>query len=67
VRRGADTEDDALVLLERALEAFDRADAFLRQGNLAGYEREVLNARRLLERAFEASGGSLVPDAPADR
>jgi len=57
-------ETDALVLLERALEAFDRADTFLRGGNLAGYEREVLIARRLLERAFEASGGSLVPDLP---
>lgn len=59
-----DTEDDALVLLERALEAFDRADTFLRDGNLAGYEREVLSARRLLERAFEASGGSLLPEVP---
>lgn len=57
-------EQDALVLLERALEAFDRADTFLRAGNLAGYEREVLIARRLLERAFESSGGSLVPDLP---
>jgi uncharacterized protein len=57
-------ESDALVLLERALEAFDRADTFLRAGNLAGYEREVLIARRLLERAFEASGGSLLPDLP---
>lgn len=57
-------ERDALVLLERALEAFDRADTFLRAGNLAGYEREVLIARRLLERAFESSGGSLVPDLP---
>jgi uncharacterized membrane protein (UPF0182 family) len=59
-----DVEDDALVLLERALAAFARADAFLREGNLAGYEREVLAARRLLERAFEASGGSLAPQAP---
>jgi uncharacterized protein len=59
-----DTETDALVLLERALAAFDRADGFLRDGNLAGYEREVLAARRLLERAFEASGGSLLPDTP---
>ena len=58
-------ESDALVLLERALEAFDRADTFLRAGDLAGYEREVLSARRLLERAFEASGGALVPDLPA--
>ncbi len=58
-------ESDALVLLERALEAFDRADTFLRAGDLAGYEREVLSARRLLERAFEASGGALVPDVPA--
>jgi len=66
---GSDVEGDALVLLERALEAFARADTFLREGNLAGYEREVLSARRLLERAFEASGGSLLPvlpDAPAD-
>ncbi len=58
-------ESDALVLLERALEAFGRADTFLRAGDLAGYEREVLSARRLLERAFEASGGALVPDLPA--
>jgi uncharacterized membrane protein (UPF0182 family) len=57
-------ETDARVLLERALEAFARADAFLRAGNLAGYEREVLAARRLLERAFESSGGSILPDAP---
>jgi len=57
-------ETDALALLERALAAFDRADAFLRAGNLAGYEREVLIARRLLEQAFAASGGSLLPDAP---
>jgi uncharacterized protein len=61
---GTDTEVDALVLLERALQAFARADTFLREGNLAGYEREVLTARRLLERAFEASGGSLLPDVP---
>ena len=61
---GTDTEVDALVLLERALQAFARADRFLREGNLAGYEREVLSARRLLERAFEASGGSLLPQAP---
>ncbi len=59
-----DTADDALSLLERALAAFDRADALLREGNLAGYERELLTARRLLERAFEASGGSLVPELP---
>jgi uncharacterized protein len=59
-----DTEADALVLLQRALEAFERADQLLRQGNLAGYEREVLSARRLLERAFEASGGTLAPEAP---
>jgi len=59
-----DTADDALSLLERALSAFDRADALLREGNLAGYERELLTARRLLERAFEASGGSLVPELP---
>ncbi len=59
-----DTEADALVLLERAIEAFERADQLLRQGNLAGYEREILSARRLLERAFEASGGSLLPDLP---
>ena len=59
-----DTESDALVLLERALTAFERADALLREGNLAGYEREVLTARDLLERAFEASGGSLAPEAP---
>jgi len=59
-----DTADDALVLLERAIEAFERADALLREGNLAGYEREVLTARDLLERAFAASGGSLVPDLP---
>jgi uncharacterized protein len=58
-------ESDALVLLERALEAFGRADTFLRAGDLAGYEREVLSARRLLERAFEASGGALIPDLPA--
>jgi uncharacterized membrane protein (UPF0182 family) len=60
----ADTADDALSLLERAIAAFGRADALLREGNLAGYQREILAARDLLERAFEASGGSLVPDVP---
>jgi uncharacterized protein len=61
----ADTEENATVLLERALAAFDRAEALLRQGDLAGYQRELIVARQFLERAFEASGGSLVPQAPA--
>lgn len=60
----ADTPDDALTLLERSIAAFDRAEALLREGDLAGYQRELTTARRLLERAFEASGGSLLPDAP---
>ena len=59
-----DSEADALVLLERALAAFDRADELLRQGDLAGYQRQLGTAKTLLERAFEASGGSLMPDLP---
>jgi uncharacterized membrane protein (UPF0182 family) len=55
----AGDEGDAAALLARALEAFDRADERLRAGDLAGYQRELLAARRLLERAFEASGGTL--------
>jgi len=60
-----DPDAGALTLLERALAAFDRAERLLRDGDLAGYQRELTTARRLLERAFEASGGSLVPEPPA--
>jgi uncharacterized protein len=59
-----DVEGDARVLLERALAAFERADERLRAGDLAGYQRELLAARSLLERAFEASGGTLAPEEP---
>jgi len=61
---GTDLEGDALVLQERALAAFARADAFLRAGDLAGFQRELLVAKSLLERAIVASGGSLQPEAP---
>jgi len=56
-----DGETDPAALLALALESFDRAEERLRAGDLAGYQRELLTARRLLERAFEAAGG--VPDA----
>ncbi len=58
-----DGETDPAALLALALEAFDRADERLRAGDLAGYQRELLAARRLMEQAFEAAGG--VPDALA--
>jgi uncharacterized protein len=64
-RDPSDVEVDATVLLERALAAFERADERLRAGDLAGYQREILTARSLLERAFEASGGTLTPEPPA--
>ncbi len=60
-----DVEADATALLERALAAFERADERLRAGDLAGYQREIVIARGLLERAFEASGGVLRPEPPA--
>jgi uncharacterized membrane protein (UPF0182 family) len=61
---GSADEGDAAALLARALEAFDRAEGRLRAGDLAGYQRELIAARRLLERAFEAAGGSLADLAP---
>jgi uncharacterized membrane protein (UPF0182 family) len=44
-------------LLARAVEHFDRADALLRQGDLAGYQREIEAGRALVERARELAGG----------
>ncbi len=64
-----DGETDPAALLGLALQAFDRADERLRAGDLAGYQRELLAARRLMERAFEAAGGvpaELAPPAEGD-
>jgi uncharacterized protein len=52
-------------LIADALAAFARADEALRAGDLAGYEREVRAARRLLERIAILQGGSLLPVEPA--
>jgi hypothetical protein len=51
--------DQAEELLIQALEAFARAEDALRNGDLAGYQREVAQAQRLLERAAEAQGVSV--------
>jgi uncharacterized protein len=46
-------------LLVAALEAFVRAEDALRNGDLAGYQRNVSEAQRLIERAAEAQGVSV--------
>lgn len=49
---GAGTGDEtAETLIGRSLEAFERAQTALRNGDLAGYQREILLAQALLERA----------------
>jgi uncharacterized protein len=61
----ADEPDDAAPdaqaeeLLIQALEAFARAEDALRNGDLAGYQRNVAQAQRLIERAAEAQGVSV--------
>ena len=46
-------------LLRDALRAFASADEALRDGDLAGYQRSIAQAQRLLERAAEAQGISV--------
>lgn len=55
VQPDADEPDEGSVasLLAAAQAAFDRADAALRRGDLAGYQEEVGEAERLLRRAAE--------------
>jgi uncharacterized protein len=50
---------EAEELLIQALEAFARAEDALRNGDLAGYQRNVAQAQRLIERAAEAQGVSV--------
>jgi uncharacterized membrane protein (UPF0182 family) len=63
-----DRETDAAILYERAQAAWERAEAQLRAGDLAGFQRELLIARDLYERALEAAGigPSVPPAAPQD-
>lgn len=67
-----DDEATAEDLIRRALEAFQDADAALRDGNLARYQSLTDQAQRLLERAAELQGIVIepepteTPEAPAD-
>lgn len=59
-----DPDDDGDVVLSEqllldALEAFERADAALRDGDLAAYQRAITDAQQLLQQAAEAEGVSL--------
>jgi len=51
-----DADDTAETLIRRALEAFDAAQTALRNGDLAGYQRQVQLAQALLERAAASLG-----------
>jgi uncharacterized protein len=64
----ADRETDAAILYERAQAAWARAEVQLRAGDLAGFQRELLIARDLYERALEAAGVDplLPPAGPED-
>lgn len=54
---GAPTgEESAETLIGRSLEAFDSAQTALRNGDLAGYQRDILLAQALLERAASQLG-----------
>jgi hypothetical protein len=48
-------------LLDQALQAFQRADAALRAGDLATYQQEIDNAQRLIQQANQAAGGTATP------
>ncbi|HEY7565501.1 MAG TPA: UPF0182 family protein [Acidimicrobiia bacterium] len=50
------TDGDATALLERAEQAFADAEAALRAGDLAGYQRLVEEARALVQQALELLG-----------
>ena len=49
-------DDTAETLIGRALDAFEAAQTALRNGDLAGYQRQIQLAQALLERAAEALG-----------
>ncbi|HSK23562.1 MAG TPA: UPF0182 family protein [Egicoccus sp.] len=70
---GEEPDDDEVAvsesLLRDALEAFNRAQQALQDGDLAAYQREVDRVRSLLEQAAEAQGISveeLFSDEPTD-
>lgn len=52
-------------LLERAVEHFERADALLRQGDLAGYQREIEAGRALVEQARALASGAAPTPTPS--
>ena len=49
---------DVQQLLQQALEAFDRANAALKAGDLATYQTEIENAQRLIQQADQLAAGS---------
>ncbi len=52
-------------LLAQALDHFRRADQLLREGDLAGYQREINRARALVQQANAAGGGGGVAPVPS--
>jgi uncharacterized membrane protein (UPF0182 family) len=59
--------EDAEQLLAQALDHFRRADQLLREGDLAGYQREIDRARALVQQASSArrSGGVAPSPSPS--
>ena len=53
---GGGADDTAETLIRRSLEAFEAAQTALRNGDLAGYQRQIQLAQTLLERAAESLG-----------
>jgi uncharacterized membrane protein (UPF0182 family) len=49
---------DVAELIAEALEHFEAAENLLRQGDLAGYQREIEAAQALIQQANELAGGS---------
>ncbi len=52
---------DVAELIAEALEHFEAAENLLRQGDLAGYQREIEAAQALIQQANELAGGSPQP------
>jgi uncharacterized membrane protein (UPF0182 family) len=55
---GGEPSGNVADLLQQALEHFQTADQLLRQGDLAGYQRELGLAQDLIEQANELGGGA---------
>ncbi len=52
-------------LLAQAIQHFQQADQFLRQGDLAGYQREIELAQSLVEQANQLAGGPTPSPPPS--